>query len=110
LFHRLQPVADGIGARDAGADLDGEMCGDFAVLDDIDAPVQLEDDGAGISAHEGITANVFAAFDGFEQEGFARPANLAIGGRGVSKSARIRRVTGMRLPCAASFRNSVCVG
>ena len=57
-------------------------CGDFAVLDDIDAPALLADDGAGIAADEGIAANVFAAFDGFEKKRLALPANLAIGGEG----------------------------
>ena len=40
----------------------------------------LADDGAGIAADKGVAADVFAAFDGFEQEGLALPANLAIGG------------------------------
>src|SRR5208282_5640829 len=80
LFHDLQAVPDGFGAIDAGAGLDGELRGDFAVLDDLDAPALLSDDGAGIAADKGITANVFAAFDGFEKKGFALPANLAIGG------------------------------
>ena len=88
LLDHSQPVADGPGAIGAGAGLDSELFGDFAVLDDINVLALLADDGAGIAAHEGITANVFAAFDGFEKKGFALPANLAIGGE---RSFQIRQ-------------------
>ncbi len=39
----------------------------------------LPDDRARIAADKGVAADVFAAFDGFEQERFARAADFAVG-------------------------------
>ena len=51
----------------------------LAVLDHLDAVAGLLDDGARIAADERIAADVFAAFDRFEQERFARAADFAVG-------------------------------
>ena len=52
---------------------------DFAVFDDLDAVAGLLDDGARIAADERVAAQMFAAFDGLEQKGFALPADFPVG-------------------------------
>ena len=58
---------------------------DAAVFDDLNLAVVLADDGAGVAANEGVAADVFAALDGFKEEGFTGAADLAIGGQGRLK-------------------------
>ena len=48
----------------------------------LDVAVVLPDDRAGIATDEGITSEMFAAFDGFEQERFARAPDFAVGREG----------------------------
>src|ERR1700677_1400437 len=57
---------------------DGETFDGFAVFEDVHAVGGLFDDGAGIASDEGVTANMLAAFDGLEEEGFARAADFSI--------------------------------
>ena len=52
---------------------------DLAVFDDLHAVAGLLDDRAGIAADERVAAQMFAALDGFKEEGFARAADFAIG-------------------------------
>ena len=52
---------------------------DFAVFETSTRSAGLADDRARIAADERVTADVFAAFDRFEQKRFARAADFAIG-------------------------------
>ena len=78
-FNHLESVADlaGVSGRIGGSD--GERLQDFSIFDHLDAGPGLANDGAGIAADERVTADVFAALDGLEEERFALAADFAIG-------------------------------
>lgn len=57
---------------------DGEAFRHVALFDDLHHVSGLANDGAGIATDEGVAAQMFTAFDGFEQEGFALAPNLLI--------------------------------
>jgi hypothetical protein len=51
------------------------------VFDDFHLRPGLLDYGPGVAADEGVAAEVLAAFDGLEEEGFAAAADFAVGGK-----------------------------
>ena len=79
---RRQAVAQaGRGRRSAGPGfcLNAEGLDDLAVLKHFDGLAHLPDDRARIAAHERVAPDMLAALDRLEQEGLARPTDLAIG-------------------------------
>ena len=58
--------------------IDRESFDRLSVFDDLDAIAGLADERAGIAADEGISADVFATFDGLKKKGFTRAADFSV--------------------------------
>ena len=78
LFDDLQAVRHAFFALRFAVARNPKLFHDLSILDHLDAVAGLLDDRARVAADEGVAADVLAAFDGFEKERFALPANFAV--------------------------------
>ena len=77
---------------------DGEMVRQLAILQHVHAGAVLADDRARVAADKGIAAQVFAAFDRFEEERFALPADFPVGREGRFKISQEPAGNGDEVP------------